>query len=43
MFLFGWVGIISLFLMRRSVPESPRWLILKNRVEEAGDIIRAIE
>jgi MFS family permease len=31
MFLFGLFGIISLLFMRRSVPESPRWLLLKNR------------
>jgi putative MFS transporter len=43
MFLFGWIGIVSLVLMRRNVPESPRWLILKNRKREADSIISAIE
>lgn len=43
MFLIGWVGIVSLLLMRRNVPESPRWLILKNRTVEATYIIDAIE
>lgn len=43
MFLLGWVGIISLFLMRRNVPESPRWLMLNNRPRTATAIVNAIE
>lgn len=35
MFLFGILGILSLFIMRRTVPESPRWLLLKNRTTES--------
>lgn len=31
MFLIGLFGIFSLFLMRKNVPESPRWLLAKNR------------
>ena len=29
MFFFGWIGILALVMMRKNVPESPRWLILK--------------
>lgn len=43
MFLFGVFGIFSLVLMRRGVPESPRWLLLKNRVSESRTIIEQIE
>ncbi len=43
MFLLGVVGILSLLLMRRGVPESPRWLITKNRHGEAQKIIEQIE
>lgn len=35
MFLFGVVGILSLVLMRKGVPESPRWLLSKNKPIEA--------
>jgi hypothetical protein len=43
MFLLGWVGITSLFLMRQNVPESPRWLLLNQRPKTATAIILAIE
>lgn len=43
MFLFGVIGIFSLVLMRRGVPESPRWLLIKNRISESRIIIEQIE
>ena len=42
MFLLGWVGILALGMMRRNVPESPRWLLLKGYSQQARAIIDAI-
>jgi MFS family permease len=42
-FLIG--GVLGLFILflRRHLPESPRWLITHNRVDEARQIVEAIE
>ena len=42
MFLLGWVGIIALGIMRKNVPESPRWLLLKGYNKQAAAIVSAI-
>lgn len=43
LFAVGLGGVLALGMMRRSVPESPRWLILKKRHVQAGMVVRSIE
>ena len=39
----GSVGAIAVWVIRRSIPESPRWLAQKGRLEEASAAISKIE
>ncbi len=42
-FIFGAVLGIAIVLVRRFVPESPRWLMTHSRIEEAEEVVAHIE
>lgn len=43
LFLIGALGGVTILIMRRGLDESPRWLVLKGRSDEAAAVITAAE
>ena len=41
--LIGSLSAVAVWFIRRSVPESPRWLAGRGRLEEADSVMRALE
>jgi putative MFS transporter len=39
----GGLGAVFVWLVRRTLPESPRWLVAKGRTEEAEQVVAGIE
>ncbi len=42
-FLLGAILAVFVWFIRRSIPESPRWLLSKGRYNEAEQIVRSVE
>jgi MFS family permease len=43
LFAIGIFGVLALLIMRRSIPESPRWLLLKKKYVQADLVVKSIE
>lgn len=41
--IFGALGAVIVWLLRRRLPESPRWLVTQDRVDEAEQVVAGIE
>lgn len=42
LFGIGIFGVFALLMMRRTIPESPRWLVLKKQYIEANLVVKSI-
>lgn len=43
MFVFGALGAVVVAFLRRSLPESPRWLASASRLDEADEVVKRFE
>jgi MFS family permease len=42
-FAFGAIAAVLIVWLRRAVPESPRWLVMRGRVDDAEQVVSGIE
>lgn len=43
LFIFGVLGAFPIIFLRRKIPESARWYLIKNKIKEALEVVNYVE